>query len=279
MFKSGLKVTVLSIALFAAVQFILPYTSVVTDRIFYSQSQNRTDESSQIATRYTDSAVVEHSEYISKWNETFGVNFTTNPGYSSNANYSWNVVSKSSHDSQIAYYQSFDYEISKYSTDFLDDAGLSRVIFVDKIQMNNGQAVLGFADVITGELFLNIDAARAQTGLIQSTVHHEIAHILFYTVYRSSMYALEGWPAAGASAAEATSSSSMGQSFPSAGFVSSYSKTSVAEDIAEVFAYIMTDSYNTDLRATIAEDDVLKQKVEIVRSTANQINSEFILPI
>jgi hypothetical protein len=279
-FKRLLKVGVTSAILIVLLQLLLPLTPVTEWNVAYVPAQGRVEDGSVLSTvTEADASTSSASAYREHWEDASGLVVTINPGFSSNYNYTWKVAADTEHQDQIAYYQSFDEEIAKYDKKFLKSAGLKRVILVDDITMNsNGQAVLGFADILTGDLYLNIDGARAQTGLIKSTIHHEIGHMAFYAAYGSSMYDLQSWPSV-SNYSETTSSYSSGYSFPVDGYVSTYAQTSVAEDMAEVYSYIMTDEYNGDLQSAIEADSVIAQKVTNVKSAISLVDSSFTLPI
>lgn len=246
---------------FASINFVLPKTPLLKNSVEYVPfaSSQLAGENGLLAARTNPG---DHKDYIDEWNDTYDVVFTTEVPYSGNAQYTWSVATNKTHDAEYAYYEQFDYELSKYSPDFLSEAGIHQIIFVDNLNMIDGTPVLGFADILSGVIYFDIEATRANTGLIQSTIHHEIAHIMLYEAYGMDMYSLESWP-----------------SKRDEGFVSEYAKTSVAEDMAEVFAHAMTDQYQTALRQEAKNDSILQEKLELVRQGATLVDADFILPI
>lgn len=235
--------------------------SVASDSISGLQSNEYITASKQ--------EVVDHQDYLREWTQSSGVEFLIDPGYISNSNYTWSVADAKDHDEQISYYESMAVEINKYEGSFLSGIGLERVYFVDNMITHDGLPVLGFADVVRGELFLDIDQLRADTALVKSTLHHEIAHILFHDYYGSLMSEVSEWP-------EYQAKQTLQPYAPAPGFVNPYSQTSKAEDMAEVYAYMLTDELSQYLGDLVVSDDMIRQKVSIVESVLLKIDPDFI---
>ena len=199
----------------------------------------------------------DHRQYLTKWRNDHGIIFSTTPAGLGDSGYSWQLPDVDTHDRYIAYYQSFDEELSKYNAGFLANAGIKQIFFVDSIVLHGTTSLLGFADILEGSLYFNVEAARADTGLIKSTIHHEIAHILFYELYGSDMFTFKQWPT------------------DADGYVSSYAQTSLAEDMAEVFAHIQTTEYQQPLIEAMIRDQIVRTKVQLVTQAAQAIDPSF----
>ena len=165
-------------------------------------------------------------------------------------------------------------EILTSPKSFFTSIGTSHVYFVANITMDNNLAVLGFSDVKSRRMVFNVAASSASSSLIQSTIHHEIAHLAMYSYYGNMMFANPDWPIA-----KIAGNRSANISFPGEGYVSNYATTSVAEDMAEVFAYLMTDVLSDELHNSLSNDGVLHKKVHFIKTAVNDISPNFIWPV
>ncbi len=257
--------TILSVSLITlAAQFVVPHTSLVVDQVQHTPHVSRIIIAD--STISSSKGTGDHTNYIERWESTYGIQIVTDFGYSSVAGYSWKNANAKVHNSEIAFYESLDEELVKYDANFFADAGIKRIYLVDDITTNSGLPVLGFASLTTGDLFYNLDARRADTGLIKGTIHHEIAHMLFHAELGGEMYNLAEWGDAHDHdhTRSGSASYSDGTSFQEAGYVSNYAKTSIAEDMAEVYAFMLTDHYKDDLVLARSDDAVIDAKVAIV---------------
>jgi hypothetical protein len=202
---------------------------------------------------HTD-ATKEVSKLLGAWSTEFATSFTYSASSSRNDHYSWSIITPDQANEHYEYFAMLDDQLDIYSATFFDRAGITEIIFVDHIITKQGQPVLGFADTLAGKIFLNVEAARSQTPLVKSTFHHELAHSMFYELLREDMYTFEQWP--------------------SQSYVNEYASTSIAEDMAETYAYGVTDELKVELQSMAANDPLLQKKVALIDDLLMQIGQD-----
>lgn len=256
MIKRRLLATILGIGFGALIGVSLLSNAAINSYVEQIKPQNREDVAQSKDVLGFGSPDASASKYFYKWKTEQKLYFGAKVSQPNNGIYSWDEISDEQIDEFLPYFESFNDEISKYGHGALSKYGLKQVFFVDNIKlMQSGQKILGFADVLSGAIYFNVENARANTTLIESTVHHEIGHIIFYDKFGSNMYDLAGWPRVDESNVVADENT---------GYVNSYSKSSISEDMAEVYAYIMTDNLKEVIYSRSAYDKVLLEKLNFV---------------
>ncbi len=188
---------------------------------------------------------------------------TSNPTSFSNRSFSWTTANAQELPNMK---KLISYELENYSDSFLDAIGVRRIILVDNIVNRANQPMLGFADPLRGDIYLNTvevvgEFSRAITA--EQTLHHELAHLLAYTKYSYWFDRDSGWREFSQNHVYGVISGNS-EFFPKNGFVSRYSMTSPSEDFAEVFSLMYTNHFMALLKEESKNSYSLSKKVRFV---------------
>ncbi len=255
MLKKLLKFSTVGAVLTVAAQFVVIQTPLIEKTVQYVPSQSRPDTA--ITSVKPIDTTGDYSQFLNTWTDEHNISVSVSPASTSNVHYTWDLLDADRARDQIDYFTLLDYELSKYDEGKLKYFGLRKIVLVDNIAFHNGQPVLGFADVLSGTVYLNVEAHRVNEPLIQSAIHHEIAHIAFNERYGRGMYTVSEWPVSEAANAQDREVAE--------GYLNNYAESSIAEDMAEVYAYSMTDTLKSELDALIEQDQNIALKASIVR--------------
>ena len=193
------------------------------------------------------------------------------PDSFSNQIYSWQKAYQNDYSD---FNRALSYELNKYPQDFFTKANIDNIFIVKSIDGASGAH--GFADTASRDIYINaVDSNDVNNPYILSTIHHEIAHLYFIELagygvindsYWQTIYSYEA--------------GSNGSLFPSDGFVSQNAKLSVAEDMAEVFAFMLNDEYRPLLLERLSQDQVLEKKVSYILELNSRFypDSQWLLP-
>ena len=196
---------------------------------------------------------------------------STTPALASNSLYTWNILADS--DELQAFNAAMAEELSKYDPAFLRAVGLNRVYLVDDIVDASGRKALGFSETTGGNIYLNlIDEVRLGTAYGRSTIHHEIGHLLSVRALGATGLESPDWRRLNPDADIYSSAAGGSELFPRPGFVSAYAMSSVAEDMAEVFAFAMSDGYSQLLAEEVLSDDILAGKLKLLEEQVDAVN-------
>lgn len=199
----------------------------------------------------------------------------TEPMIFSNASYQWQEPEASRLDGMQNLVSE---ELSKYSSEYLGKVGLKKIILVSKITTYAGHPVLGFADPLKGEIYLNtIDIIEDKSRNItaRQTLHHELAHLLAYINYGYWFDRDSGWSKLEQLSDYGRYHSSDSELFPKEGYVSRYAMTSASEDFAEVYSMVFTDYYLEILNRKVSSDSTIKEKAAFVYESIANVDSGY----
>ena len=176
-------------------------------------------------------------------------------------------------------------EIRIYPTRFLKNSGLKYVMICEKISGGKNVNILGFAqghiDQSTGVFYLNLMQLATSPNKkehLKHTFHHEFYHLIDAKL---SLIMLDTkWTKISGNLYN-RSLSGEGKGFhlnnSVKGFISRYARNSIAEDKAEMFAFMI--GKHMDIKTVIKKDDTVKKKYELMRSRlygiSNSINKNF----
>lgn len=191
----------------------------------------------------------------------------------SNASYMW---SRTPEERFISVGNLVTNELGEYSQNYLEGIGVNEIIIVSDITTHIGGPVLGFADPLRGQVYLNavkVVGEQSRAVVAEQTLHHELAHLLAYELYgygfdRNSQWAKED------SFDYGRHHQANGQYFPRDGFVSSYSMTSASEDFAEVYSLIYTNYFQELLFEEAEKSQLLSQKLSFVYDSIGKISPD-----
>ena len=176
-------------------------------------------------------------------------------------------------------------EIRIYPTRFLKESGLKYVMICENISGGKNVNVLGFAqshiDQSTGVFYLNLMQLATSPNKkehLKKTFHHEFYHLIDAEL---SLLMLDTkWSKFSPNQYD-RSLSGEGKGFylnnSVKGFISRYARNSIAEDKAEMFAFMI--GRHKDVQAVIKKDETVKKKYELMRfrlnGISNSINKSF----
>jgi len=160
-----------------------------------------------------------------------------------------------------------------YDKNFIKKINLKFVILCKNLTVSDIPAI-GFANPEMKTIILNINT---KDKILQRVLHHEIFHIIhknFDDHFSESKWMELNRP--GFKYSTCSKCKEYISLFPlnlTDGFFTNYAKTSVSEDMAETFSFIvLNDEYS---RKKIKEDSVLKNKTNLIKENILKINNGF----
>tara|TARA_A100001015_G_scaffold253539_1_gene293806 strand:- start:1642 stop:2379 length:738 start_codon:yes stop_codon:yes gene_type:complete len=160
-----------------------------------------------------------------------------------------------------------------YDKNFLKKVNLKFLILCKNLTVSDIPAI-GFANPEMKTVILNIDA---KDKIFQRVLHHEIFHIIhknFKDNFNESKWM--GFNRSGFEYSSCSTCKEYVGLFPlnfTDGFYTNYAKTSVSEDMAETFSFlVLNDEYS---RKKIKEDSVLKNKTNFIKENMLKIYNGF----
>lgn len=159
-------------------------------------------------------------------------------------------------------------EFAKYPPELVKLSGLKRIVFCRDLKAN-GQRIAGVAVQKNATIYMDSSTEVGDESHRRRTLHHEFFHFIDYAIHgERDIRDSRAWVAAGApgstySAAETGAPVANWASHPAAGFVSNYSRKSVPEDRAELFAAILTN--NLTVRLLLQKDSFLTAKFGVLK--------------
>jgi hypothetical protein len=156
-------------------------------------------------------------------------------------------------------------EIELYPSRLIWQLRLNRIVLCTRLSLN-AQPIGGIVDFQRGDLYLDSGSLAANVAYARKAIHHEIFHLLDYR-RREDIYRDSNWEALNAPGFQYSGDRRFLLSEPNsgvessdlAGFLNHYSTCNVAEDKAEVFAFLMVQPDKVAERAR--SDRVLQSKV------------------
>jgi HEPN domain-containing protein len=162
-------------------------------------------------------------------------------------------------------------EWAKYPTDWVANGKLQHVAFVKHLY------VIGTYRAATpnpSDSTMYYDVAYGSGDYAREVVHHEFDHFITQKYFNTSFptdpaYTAYNAPGftygnGGASCYQPNNTCLTGE-HPIPGFVNGYAASSIAEDQAELYAYLMTSTYNHQLKEWIKTDANLAGKVNVYK--------------
>lgn len=197
----------------------------------------------------------------------------TRGGAGSNASFMWSKTPDNRFGSVSSLITS---ELREYNQEYLEGIGLNEIIIVSNIATHAGGPVLGFADPLRGQIYLNavkVEGEQSRAIVAEQTLHHELAHLLAYELYGYGFDQNSQW-AKLETFEYGQHNQSNGEYFPRDGFVSSYSMKSASEDFAEVYSLIYTDYFQSLLAEKAQGSELLREKLRFVYGAIDKISPD-----
>ena len=160
--------------------------------------------------------------------------------------------------------------ISIYEKEFLESINLKFIVICRNLTVSEIPAI-GFANPEMKTIILNV---KSKEKIFQRVIHHEIFHIIHFNF--KELFDDEKWKKLNDPKFDYSLCSTCKQDFAlkplenTNGFFTDYAKTSVSEDMAETFSFLIFDiSYSTKKTKT---DGILKKKVIFIKEGVLNIN-------
>ncbi len=159
-----------------------------------------------------------------------------------------------------------------YNDDFFRKIKLKYIVLCGDLKIA-GIPALGFANPEMKTLILNTNSKNLNFIRV---LHHEVFHIIehnfnkyFSTIYWSSLNSKEFKYSA---CSTCSNTYSLEKIHNSEGFVSEYAKSTLSEDMAETFSFMMSD--NTLVLNMISKDKILDRKVKTIKKIVKNVDTK-----
>lgn len=138
-------------------------------------------------------------------------------------------------------------ELNKYPVDFIEGSGLKEIAFVANLRVGRQRRV-AMPDAGTHTLYFDVNYPGAREEYCSHAIHHEFFHLLAYEIYGSFYYHDAEWTSfnppyfryKGGGGFAYGNYEVFKKQKPSSGFITPYATYGMEEDMAEVFASLMT---------------------------------------
>ncbi len=161
----------------------------------------------------------------------------------------------------------------KYSTNFIGKINLKFIVLCKDLYIGNIKA-LGFANHSKRTIILDISFDKSNIGRI---AHHELFHILNDNY--KEIFNYNDWKSFNFNNFNYSKCSTCSTSFDlelldnTNGFLTEYSKSTISEDMAETFSFLMTD-YKNILKKS-KNDKILIKKINFIEKKIFEIDKQF----
>ena len=174
-------------------------------------------------------------------------------------------------------------EFSRYPKEFVRRSGLRALVLCGGLEFN-GQKRAALPDRGRWVVIYDVAAAPKRPAYLRHVIHHEYFHLVDW-VGSSWRWRIPQWKKLNDKGFKYGKGGRTMQHDRSAwslqtgskGFLNRYSKSSVSEDMAEVFAFLMTRPKEVAAKST--EDAILRSKVRVLKSHLHlfheSMNAEF----
>ena len=159
-----------------------------------------------------------------------------------------------------------------YNDDFFRKINLKYIVLCGDLKIA-GIPALGFANPEMKTLILNTNSNNLNFIRV---LHHEIFHIIehnfnkyFSTIYWSNLNSKEFKYSA---CSTCSNNYSLEKIHNNEGFVSEYAKSTLSEDMAETFSFMMSD--NALVLNMISKDKILDRKVKTIKKIVKKVDTK-----
>ena len=163
--------------------------------------------------------------------------------------------------------------IDLYSKVFLNKINLRFIVLCKDLEVASIPA-LGIPNHPLKTIIVNINTNDYK---LSRTIHHEIFHII--NDQYKELFDHEKWKKFNSEDFKYRSCSTCTDKFgmkllrEKKGFLSEYSQSTVGEDMAETFSFLMIE--NSKLKTILQSDDILKKKVNFIKNNILSIDQDF----
>ncbi len=159
---------------------------------------------------------------------------------------------------------------NKYNDDFFGKIELKYIVLCSELEIA-GIPSLGFANPEMKTIILNINTNNTK---FERVLHHEVFHIIEHNF--NEYFLNISWSALNSKEFKYSACSTCSNNYSlekisnSKGFVSEYAKSTISEDMAETFSFMMSD--NKIIQDMISKDEILNKKVKTIKNIVKKID-------
>ena len=161
--------------------------------------------------------------------------------------------------------------LNRYSDDFFRKIKLKYIILCSELKIA-GIPTLGFANPEMKTIILNTSSNNSNFVRI---LHHEVFHIIEHSfkkkLFSNSWRNFNSKDFKYSECSTCSSKYSLEKIYDSKGFISEYAKSTISEDMAETFSFMMSD-YNLVLDM-IGKDQILDKKTMMIKNIVKNIDN------
>lgn len=185
----------------------------------------------------------------------------------------YTTASKSDYNRLFKYLKLFQEEFNKYPKEFIKKTKLKRVVFVKNLSCA-GQFRAAVPDYYKEILFYDFAYGPCNTIYHRHVIHHEFYHMIEEQFNGNPRWKDPKWAKFndknfkyGKGGATVYGKPGMYPlTHPQKGFTGLYSMSTLQEDKAEIYASLFIESENRKIAKWIEEDDILKKKVNYMKT-------------
>ena len=177
-------------------------------------------------------------------------------------------ISKNFNEKYLEAQKGFD----SYNNDFFRKIKLKYVVLCSDLKIAEIPA-LGFANPEMKTLILNINTNNSN---FERVLHHEIFHIIEHNFNKYfsniSWNNLNSKEFKYSACSTCSNNYSLEKIYNSEGFISEYAKSTISEDMAETFSFMMSD--NNLILDMIGKDEILNKKVRTIKNIVKKLDAK-----
>ena len=159
-----------------------------------------------------------------------------------------------------------------YNDDFFRKIKLKYIVLCSDLKIA-GIPALGFANPEMKTLILNINTNNSN---FERVLHHEIFHIIEHNFNKYfsniSWNNLNSKEFKYSACSTCSNNYSLEKIYNSEGFISEYAKSTISEDMAETFSFMMSD--NNLILDMIGKDEILNKKVRTIKNIVKKLDAK-----
>ena len=178
-------------------------------------------------------------------------------------------------------------EWNKYPIDFISNSGIKEIAFVSNLFVGR-QRRFAMPESSTRTLYFDVNYPGARDEYCRHAIHHEFFHLVHFEMYNDFFYDDPVWLDLNYAGFRYRGGGNLAygnyQIFkkqkPSSGFITPYATYGAEEDMAEVFAFLMTHDGFEIITYWMQADRILQNKTQymlrLMSSRSSTFNLEYI---
>jgi hypothetical protein len=173
-------------------------------------------------------------------------------------------------------------EFNKYPVDFITNSGLKEIAFVANLRVGR-QRRIAMPESDTRTLYFDVNYPGARDEYCSHAIHHELFHLLYFEIHGSFYYKDPAWLALNYPSFRYKGGGGLAygnyhvfkKQKPASGFITPYATYGLEEDMAEVFAFLMTREGFAIITYWMPADEILFNKAQYILRLISSRSPEF----